>query len=221
MPTTWPRSLMAVAALDESSPNGRSSWVRSRFKSQRTARNCRSCTFSWQDSSSTRFSAQPTTCRQLLAPVAKPLSPPRVGSGRTPSAFPDEANTLEPGVVGRGKEDPAAPLGAGTLQLIGLGHPDDETDVVLTPPGRGPAVERRRGHPARAPTAVSVFGPCPGRPSAAAGRASRRPLQGTDRHWRTRIGAGCYHDLSGCEQRLGERVTHRRRRRRAGGRLAE
>src|SRR5579863_2653502 len=83
IPTIWPRSLMAVAA-PEVSPAGRgSAWISARPGPQTTGLNCSTCGL-MQLASCTLVSAQPTVCARLLVPVAKPLVPPSVGSGRMP-----------------------------------------------------------------------------------------------------------------------------------------
>src|SRR6266404_2616158 len=81
MPTTWPRSLMAVAAPTESPGTEGSASIWSRSGPQTTGRNCRTCGGT-QLGSRIVVSVHPTTWRRLLEPVANPLLPPSVGSAR-------------------------------------------------------------------------------------------------------------------------------------------
>src|SRR6266540_1941036 len=103
MPTIWPLSLIAVAAPEGSPGSGGSSWIRFPSDSQTTARNCRT----WggtQVGSCTVFSAQPTTCPWLLAPVAKPLLPPKVGSALITPDRHTNPRHVGPVAVGPGKK---------------------------------------------------------------------------------------------------------------------
>src|SRR6266536_1238718 len=79
MPTTWPFELIAVAAVVESPGSGGSSRFVLFSGSHNTARNWSTCG-ALQVGSCTGVSAQPTTWPRLLTLVAKPCSPPSVGS---------------------------------------------------------------------------------------------------------------------------------------------
>src|SRR6266404_6780536 len=85
IPTTWPASLIAVAAESGSPGYGGSCrtchWPS--FTSQMTASNCRTCTRPrrlTQVGSWIGFSAQPTIWPRLLTPAPIELLPPRPGS---------------------------------------------------------------------------------------------------------------------------------------------
>ena len=166
MPTTWPRSLIAVAAVEVSPGSGGSSRIWSPGP-QTTARNCRTCGGT-QVGSCTVFSAQPTTCPRLLAPVAKPLLPPSVGSARITPSSQTNPRQVKPVAVAAGEEGRAAPILPQRLRRGGLRDPHEHAVGVLDRPGdaavgaaEGAEVERRavqpeRGVPALVPRQVRV-----------------------------------------------------------------
>src|SRR6266849_11218084 len=121
MPTTWPLSLMAVAAEAESPRSGRSgcSWF---LAGPQTTASNPSTWLPMQVGSWNEVSAQPATWPLALAPAAYPLLPPRIGNGVIAPSRQTNPTQVWP-VVG---------MNAAQLQLSPSGSTVDVSEIPTT-----------------------------------------------------------------------------------------